>query len=314
MPMKLAGVDLNLLVVFDALMMERNTTRAGERIGMSQPAVSKALNRLRYLCHDELFIRSPDGMQPTPRAMELAGPVQDALQSISNALEPGEFDPKTATRSFRLISNDLVTRLVMPAVMAKLDEVAPDIEIHLSSQITDTYERLEKSEADMAILSITAPPAPFESTVLFETSESVLLMREGHELSEGELTLDRLNGARHIAVGLINGGATGIYNFFDVNALTNKISLTIDQIIAGPAIVAASELVMIVPRRLAAYQSSFQSVVYRELPKGNQLTIPEVRLIWHKRVNNNRPHVWFRDLLIEIGGQRPQYSRREYSE
>lgn len=309
MPMKLAGVDLNLLVVFDALMVERNTTRAGERIGMSQPAVSKALNRLRYLCHDELFIRSPDGMQPTPRAMELAAPVQQALQQISNALEPGEFDPLTARRSFRLITNDLIARLVMPSVMARLDEVAPDIELHLSSVVTDTLERLEKSEADMAILSVPPPPAPFESTVLFETSESVLLMREGHELTEGGLTLERLNGARHISVSLAGGN-----NFFDANALTNRVSLYIDQVIAGPAIVAASDLVMVVPRRLAAYQSSFQAVVYRELPPGNRAILPEVRLIWHKRLNNNRPHVWFRDLLIEVGGQRPQYSRREYSE
>ena len=134
--MNLAGIDLNLLVVFDALMVERNTTRAGERIGMSQPAVSKALNRLRYMCHDELFVRSPDGMQPTPRALELATPVQQALQEISNALEPGEFNPATAQRSFRLVTSDLITRLFMPAVMARLDVEAPDVEVHLSSSIS----------------------------------------------------------------------------------------------------------------------------------------------------------------------------------
>ncbi|MAK60365.1 MAG: hypothetical protein CMK09_05260 [Ponticaulis sp.] len=312
--MNLAGVDLNLLVVFDALMVERNTTRAGERIGMSQPAVSKALNRLRYLCHDELFVRSPDGMQPTPRAVELSGPVQQALQQISNALEPGEFDPLMANRSFRLIANDLIVRLFMPAVMAHLDTEAPNIELHISSSLTNVLDRLEKSEADMAILSIPPPPDPFESAVVIHTSESVLLMREGHELSTGDLTRERLQSARFIGVSQIGGPQAPYVGLFDPNQMQRQIALSIDQVIAGPAIVAASELVMIVPRRLAAYQASFQNVMFRELPDLPNVAMPKARLVWHKRLNNNRPHVWLRDLLIEVGTERPRYSRREYSE
>ena len=312
--MNLAGIDLNLLVVFDALMVERNTTRAGERIGMSQPAVSKALNRLRYMCHDELFVRSPDGMQPTPRALELATPVQQALQEISNALEPGEFNPATAQRSFRLVTSDLITRLFMPAVMARLDVEAPDVEVHLSSVTMDTLERLEKSEADLAIISAPPPGPPFESAVVIETSESVLMMREGHELSEGELNLERLQSARYISIS-VAVSAQGTYaDVFATNQLNRKVSLTIDQIIAGPAIAAASELVMIVPRRLAAYQASFQNVTYRSLPDWLQVQAPDARLVWHKRLNNNRPHVWFRDLLLDVAKDRPQYSRRAYSE
>ena len=312
--MKLAGVDLNLLVVFDALMVERNTTRAGERIGMSQPAVSKALNRLRYLCHDELFVRSPDGMQPTPRAMELSGPVQQALQQISNALEPGEFDPLSAQRSFRLIANDLIVRLFVPAVMAHLDEEAPNIELHISSNLNNALERLEKSEADMAILSMPEPPDPFESAIVIHTSESVVLMREGHELSEGELTQERLLGALFIGVSQLGGQQSPYMGQFDPSQVQRQVALTIDQVIAGPAIVAASDLVMIVPRRLAAYQASFQNVMYRELPEIPHIAVPKARLVWHKRLNNNRPHVWLRDLLIEVGTERPRYSRREYSE
>ncbi|MAP94836.1 MAG: hypothetical protein CMK07_07795 [Ponticaulis sp.] len=311
--MKLAGVDLNLLVVFDALMIERNTTRAGERIGMSQPAVSKALNRLRYLCQDELFVRSAEGMQPTPRAMELSTPVQQALQQISNALEPGEFDPKTATRSFRLLTNDLITRLFMPAVMARIDEEAPNMEIHLSSITPNTLELLDKSEADMAIVSMPPPGDPFESAVVIHPSESVLLMREGHDLATGDLTRERLEDARYIAVTLTGANQAGYLNIFDGDAMKRKIGLSIDQIMAGPAIVAASNLVMVVPKRLAAYQASMQKVVYRDLPDVQHSTIPDARLVWHKRLNNNRPHVWFRDLLIEVGGANPRYSRREYS-
>ena len=151
--MNLAGVDLNLLVVFDALMVERNTTRAGDRIGMSQPAVSKALNRLRHLCKDDLFIRCAEGMKPTPRAIELAAPVQQALQELSNALEPNVFDPATEKRIFRIMTNDLIARLMMPMVMARLDRVAPNIEIHLIPEVSNSLGRVEKNEVDLALIS-----------------------------------------------------------------------------------------------------------------------------------------------------------------
>src|SRR5882757_5397632 len=99
---KLGAIDLNLLVVFDAIMRERSVTRAGRRLGLSQPAMSHALTRLRHALKDDLFIRSPKGMLPTPRAEQLALPVRQALDGLQRSLEPTQFDPSTATRNFRV--------------------------------------------------------------------------------------------------------------------------------------------------------------------------------------------------------------------
>ena len=107
--MNLASIDLNLLVVFDALMQERSVTKAGKRVGLTQPAVSNALGRLRHLVKDDLFLRGPKGMRPTPRALELAGPVRQALTQVEQALEPVAFDAATARHTFRLAMADYAT-------------------------------------------------------------------------------------------------------------------------------------------------------------------------------------------------------------
>lgn len=312
--MNLAGVDLNLLVVFDALMVERNTTRAGERIGMSQPAVSKALNRLRHLCKDDLFIRCAEGMKPTPRAIELAMPVQQALQELSNALEPNVFDPATDARVFRILTNDLITRLMMPAVMERLDKIAPNIELHLFPDVSNALNRVEKNEVDMALITHGPLSDPFESEVLIEASESVVLMREGHPLSEGELTLDRLTEARHVVVTRADTDDSVIDSYYERYNIPRRVGITITQVIAGPAIVAASDLVMLVPRRLAAYQASFQNVVYREVPKEMPSFDLNVSMIWHNRLTANPAHRWLRGLLSDVAKEHPKYSRREYSQ
>ena len=312
--MNLAGVDLNLLVVFDALLVERNTTRAGNRIGMSQPAVSKALNRLRHLCKDELFIRSSDGMQPTPRALELSQPVQAALQQLSNALEPGQFDPATEDRTFRIVTNDLITRLMMPAVMARLDKEAPGIDLHLLPDSLRMFDQLDKNEADLALINRTSIPESYESQLLIEASESVVMMRDGHALCDGELTLERLLDARQVIVTTQGAEPSPMDEFFQNLVQERHIGIRINQIIAGPAIVAATDLIMIVPRRLAAYQASFQNVSYRPLPAEFPRVELNASMLWHKRLTDNPAHVWLRQIFEEIAAERPQYSRREYSE
>src|SRR5262245_34870156 len=126
--MNLAAIDLNLLLVFDALMAERHVTRAGQRVGLSQPAVSAALNRLRALLDDDLFVRHAGEMVPTPRALELAEPVADALRRVEFAFAAGaRFDPATMRREFTLRGVDYVGYLVIPPLLAELATAAPGI-------------------------------------------------------------------------------------------------------------------------------------------------------------------------------------------
>ncbi len=121
------GIDLNLLVVFDAVMLERSLTRAGRRLGLSQPAASHALSRLRRMLQDDLFIRTPEGMQPTPRALQMAASVHEALQLLNLTLEPETFDPREANRSFTLAVNTYAARAVIPGLARTVAEMAPHV-------------------------------------------------------------------------------------------------------------------------------------------------------------------------------------------
>src|SRR5438477_9373922 len=124
---KLAALDLNLLVVFDAIMRDRSVTRAGQRLGLSQPAMSHALTRLRHMLKDELFVRSPNGMAPTPRAEELATPIRIALDGLQQSLEPVQFDASKATASFRSAVDNYSAMVLVPPIAAHVARVAPGV-------------------------------------------------------------------------------------------------------------------------------------------------------------------------------------------
>src|SRR5437868_4328809 len=124
---KLSAIDLNLLVVFDAVMQERSVTRAGDRLGLSQPAISHALTRLRHMLKDDLFIRSPKGMVPTPRAEQLALPVRTALDGLQRSLEPTHFDPSTATRTFRIAVDNYAAVVLVGPLAAHVTKIVPEV-------------------------------------------------------------------------------------------------------------------------------------------------------------------------------------------
>src|SRR5438477_1432933 len=129
--MNWGAFDLNLLIVFDAVMQERSVTRAGSRIGLSQPAMSHALNRLRHMLKDELFVRTPDGMVPTPRAEALAEPLRNALSDMQHALEPAAFDPATSDRRFALAVNNYAAVVLASPLVAAVSAAAPGIYLDL---------------------------------------------------------------------------------------------------------------------------------------------------------------------------------------
>ncbi len=129
--MNFRSLDLNLLVVFDALMRKRNVTHAANVIGLSQPAFSNALTRLRERLGDELFIRTPDGMRPTPWALELSGPISTALSAIENALDGASFDPTTAKRRFTIATPDYATIVLFPPLLERIKKEEPGLVVHI---------------------------------------------------------------------------------------------------------------------------------------------------------------------------------------
>src|SRR5471032_860466 len=200
--MDLHGIDLNLLVAFDALICERNVTRAGVRIGRTQPAMSAALARLRLLLKDDLFVRSASGLQPTPRALELAGPLSEALASIQRTLEFTQaFDPARATVRFTLALSDHPAFVMLPALLKRLARQAPGVTLRIKaySAREDALALLDAGEADAAV-GVPGGSTPRIPTLPLFEERFVCVARKGHPLAKKKMTLTRFLSCQHLLV------------------------------------------------------------------------------------------------------------------
>lgn len=297
--MNLAGFDLNLLLVFDAVMRERHVTRAGDRIGMSQPAMSNALNRLRHHLKDDLFLRGPDGMRPTYRALELAGPVRDALQNLETALDPAVFDPATANRSFAVGTNDYALPTLMPELAARLQTEAPNIKIRLVSSAGHTFEMLDTQAIDVGISAFGTIPERFASATLVE-DRYVLIMREGHPLAQGGLSLADYAGARHLLVSPRGDSRGFVDDELAEHGLERQIAMTVTNFASAPGLLAASDLILAMPERIARRVAPIFGLATRPAPFPGSKAYSSAVMIWHRRLANHPAHLWFRKVLQDI--------------
>ena len=173
------AIDLNLLIVFDALMQEHNLTRAGRRLGLSQPATSHALARLRHMLNDELFVRAPDGMQPTPRAQQMAEPIRDALRVLRLALEPETFDPAQSSRGFTLAVNNYAARAVVPTLARKVAETAPNVTLDIKPVgLINVLDQLDAGGVDVALSRLVDGGERFKCVRITDDDYVALLDRQ----------------------------------------------------------------------------------------------------------------------------------------
>jgi DNA-binding transcriptional LysR family regulator len=297
--MNLASIDLNLLLVFDAIMQEKNVTRAGDRIGMSQPAMSNALNRLRYHINDELFVRSSEGMLPTPRAVELSTPIRGALDGIESALDPTEFDPLISTRTFTIGTNDYCVSILIPKLAAAMQQDAPNINIRLMSSAGHTFEMLDSQEIDFGISAISEVPDRYGNEICIE-DKYVLLMRKNHPLSKGKITNEQFANARHMVIS--PRGETHGFVDDDLAKINMKrtIAMVVNHFSSAPSILANSDLILTAPKRIADIFAPLYSLTIRPAPFKGEKTFSSVKLIWHKKLANHSGHNWFREYLQSI--------------
>ncbi len=291
--------DLNLLVVFDGLMHERSVTRAGKRLGMSQPALSHALNRLRYLLKDQLFIRTPQGMVPTPRAEQLALPLRQALADMQRALEPEAFVPAQANRRFPIAINNYAAIVLAAPLVAAVATAAPLVQLDLRPSGTlDVFDLLDHGDLDLAIGTFDNVGERFGSAALLE-DRFVAVMRRGHPAGRGTLSAAAFGALRHVAISS-SGDDTG---FIDRSLATRgtkrRIALRLPYLSAGP-VLAKSDMVATLSRRVAEALVRGAALQLRELP----FTSPSVRtsLLWHRRFDGYPAHRWLRDLVVSVSG------------
>ncbi len=298
--MKWRALDLNLIVVFDAVMQERSATAAATRLNMTQPAVSHALSRLRGALKDDLFVRTPDGMEPTPYAKRLADPVRRALEELGTALESADdFQPAVAERVFTLGVNNHSTLVLAAPLAAAVAAEAPGITLDMRAARTlNVEDRLDRGELDFAIGGLAAPGERFSDLRLFEDGFAALL-RQGHPACspDGTITLQALASLPHLAVSS-NGEGTG---FVDEELARHELGRHIAlhaPLIATGDLLAQSDLVAVLSVRAAREFARRRSLQIMQLPFSSPKVV--TALLWHRRFDDVGAHRWLRRLISRV--------------
>ncbi|MBB2754751.1 UNVERIFIED_ORG: DNA-binding transcriptional LysR family regulator [Rhizobium aethiopicum] len=250
----LRRVDLNLLVVFETLMRERHVGRSAQLLGLTQPAVSHALSRLRHLFGDPLFKRHAGGIRPTPRAEALDAPIAHALAAVRAALTDGSeaaFDPARAVRTLSIGASDYADLVLMPRLMAELRVAAPGIDIRRRSTSRQTLlDDLRRRDIDLVIGPLAAAPEALALTPLF-TERLVLVARKGHPVLAAEMSLQTLAGLDHLLVSLGGDAAGSLDDSLREAGLSRRVVMTLPNFLAAPFIVAETDLVTLLAERVA---------------------------------------------------------------
>ncbi|AQW57779.1 transcriptional regulator LeuO [Vibrio owensii] len=295
----LRGVDLNLLTVFDAVMQEQNITRAAHNLGMSQPAVSNAVARLKVMFNDELFMRQGRGIQPTQRARQLFGPIRQALQLIRNELPSSVFQPESSTRLFKLAICSPCDMRFAPRIMANVNEQAPSVQLHLDAEFDRLLsERMRYQEIDFVIDYARFDDQGFSSTEIFK-DELVVIASKTHPRIQGGVSAEQLINEKHAKLSRVHGQRSfseQAYRELDCQAAYEGSSLS--NLLY---VVSQSELVTIAPRWMAENAVNSDQLQILDFPFENK----EISgyLSWHESSEKDKGHIWLRDQLMITCGE-----------
>ena len=293
--MDLHGIDLNLLVAFDALMAERSVTRAGTRIGRTQPAMSAALSRLRALLDDELFVRGPAGLQPTPRALDLAEPLGRALADIQRTLAyTHAFEPRSSALVFTLGLSEHPTFVLLPRLVAQLQDVAPAVTLRGRSVVARAaaVTMLDAGEVD---LTVGVPPTMQTGRILarplFE-ERFVCVLRRGHPAAGRPLDLPAFLALSHLLVSPENERFGHVDAALSKRGLKRRLALTLPQMYAAPTLVARSD--MIATLMAGVLPASGYSDLLTVLDPPLELDPVPFVMSWHRRNDGHPAQRWLR--------------------
>jgi len=300
--MNLRDIDLNLLVVFNQLLMDRRVSTTADKLGLSQPAVSNALKRLRTLLKDELFVRTARGMEPTPYALNLVEPMGYALGTLQNALNQRDsFDPATSERTFTLGVTDIGEIYFMPTLMAMLSSEAPNIKIstlrHNTGHLSDD---MAAGNVDIAIGLLPSLTTGFFQRRLFK-QRYVCLFRQGHPTARNPISLAQYKSLPHVGVTSTNTGHSEVDEWMIRKGISRDIHLHVPHFVAVGHILQSSDLIATVPERFAQKCSGPFQLETSPLP----FKLPEIaiNLFWHAKYNREPANMWLRQRVIELFSQ-----------
>jgi DNA-binding transcriptional LysR family regulator len=311
------ALDLNLLRVFDVLLEERSVTRAGARLGLTQSAVSHALNRLRYVLNDELFARGPSGMQPTPRALEMGPQVHAALNQLQQALAPSDFDPATSERRFALVAGAYACAVLAPPLVGQLATDAPRAELVVAQYTPDVLDRMDARRVDFLVGGLVGAPERFARETI-ATEGLAWVVRIDHPLAKLDtVDIAALASVRHVVISPTLPGIgedrverrslVTLPSWEDAGAfeaalaargLTRRVGVTVPDTYSALAVTSRSDMAALIPRRLALLSAQGGRVKLIEPPYASPTV--NVSLLFLKERLAEPAIAWMRDLIRAV--------------
>ncbi|MFL6816956.1 MAG: LysR family transcriptional regulator [Bradyrhizobium sp.] len=305
--MNLAALDLNLLVALDALLLEANVSRAAMRIGLSQPAASHALQRLREVLGDPLLVRVGARMELTPRAQGLRGPLAQALDHVRGLFTPDHFDAVRSERHFRLMMPDLAVELLMPPLMEKIAGVAPNVRLDVVPWRGPAIFNADFARTIDLVISIGDAFKGFHRQLLYSDRDA-LAVRRGHALGSKLTRRDTFLNARHVAVIIRGQNADLIDDWLRTKGIERRIALVVPGYIEALHVVARTDLVAFVPSRLISALAKPLSL--REVAPPLDPGIDEQFMFYPTRAQFDPGSIWLRNLVLQTGRELETPKRR----
>ena len=298
--MDISRLDLNLLVVFHHLLLLKRVSAVAQTLGMSQPAVSSALGRLRASLGDELFLRTQGGMEPTPYALQLAEPVAIALDGLQQALNVrAAFDPANSTRNFTIAMTDVGEMYFLPVLVDDLSSIAPGVTLQVVSVTHPSLkEDMSSGRIDLAMGLLPQLQAGFYQQALFH-QKYICLMRKSHPL-ERKLNLKAFTEAEHVRIVAAGTGHGRVDVALDKEGLRRKFRLTVPHYVALGDVLKHSNLIATVPERFADRILKPFDLVKRDLPI--EVDQSAIHQFWHGRLHRDPGHLWLRQYISKRFG------------
>ena len=306
---RLNRVDLNLLVYLDALLRERNVTQAAHSLGLSQPAMSNGLKRLREVFNDPLLIRTSDGMTPTAKAEELEPQLREILTGVDRALQPtDEFMPARENRVVRLMASDYAESTLLPAVLHELREQAPGVTLDIMNPSDVSFLDVERGKVDLVINRFDQMPQSFHQITLWQDSFSCLLSPDNPILEN--FTLDSYLAADHIWVSKTGMGVGVGVNPDDVQRLgwvdstlaslgkKRRIRVFTRHYQAAMTLAEQNDLIVTLPTRATHLKRDNPRVVVRDVPF--DMPAMALKMAWSPLLQHNPGHRWIRQLITQV--------------
>lgn len=297
--MELTDLDLNLLVVFNQVLTERSVSKVADKLGLTQPAVSNSLARLRKLLDDELLLRTPRGMEPTPFADQLAETVAYALGALHSAInQRTTFDPSTSQRSFTIGMTDIGEIYFLPMLMHALQREAPGVSIKTVLITADNLkDEMEAGRVDLAIGLIPQLKAGFFQRRLLR-QRYVCMFRKGHRLDKRRVTLKDFSEAEHVVVVSAGTGHSKVDELLDRSGVKRRVRLTVPHYVAVGHLLQTTDLVATVPELFAEKVVGPFDLVAVTHPA----TLPQIaiNLFWHAKYHKDPTNQWLRGLVFKL--------------